>query len=403
MRKSQSLCIPFLFTGLFGGEVKTQSSSFIRSADNRIQLSADSTAFQRFFSRLDTLVRFGKGQVNVVHIGGSHVQADMYSHRIRQRMRALFPGFEGARGFVFPYRVAGTNNPANYAVQFGGLWTACRNVSAQYCRLGLSGMSVTTKDTTAWVRIIPLGDSLRPFRFTRVRLFHPTDSIYMQVEVWPPSHVEEAWTHPLLGFTEYRIREPLDTLTFYVRPGPQCGHSFTLFGVQFLNDDPGVIWHSVGVNGAATSSFLRCEYFVPHLKALQPDLVVLSLGVNDAYGPAFSAERFRENYSELVHWVKKAAPKAALLFITNNDTYMRRRYPNSHHVVARQVVLELAAEVGGGVWDLYNLMGGMGSIRAWHRAGLAQSDLIHFTRAGYELIGDRLFEALVDLWGAFTH
>lgn len=156
-----------------------------------------------------------------------------------------------------------------------GVWTACRNVSAHNCRLGLYGMSATTRDPTAWMRIIPLGDSLRPFRFTRVRLFHPTDSLNMQVEVWPSSRVEGAQTHPLLGYTEYRIREPLDTLTFYLCPESQNGHTFTLFGVQFLNDDPGVIWHSVGVNGAATSSFLRCEYFIPHLKAFSLTLLCL--------------------------------------------------------------------------------------------------------------------------------
>lgn len=130
---------------------------------------------------------------------------------------------------------------------------------------------------------------------------------------------------------------------------------------------------------------------------------MLALGVNDAHGPAFSATRFRENYSQLVQWVRKAAPQAALLFVTKKDTYLGRRYSNSHHLVARQVVLEIAAAVGGEVWDLYYLMGGMGSMRSWHRAGLAQSDLVHFTRAGYEFIGDKLFEALLVLWSAFTH
>jgi lysophospholipase L1-like esterase len=30
----------------------------------------------------------------------------------------------------------------------------------------------------------------------------------------------------------------------------------------------------------------------------------------------------------------------------------------------------------------------------WQKAGLAQKDKVHFTRAGYRLVGDMLYEAL---------
>ncbi|MCS6980647.1 MAG: hypothetical protein NZM65_00460 [Flavobacteriales bacterium] len=124
--------------------------------------------------------------------------------------------------------------------------------------------------------------------------------------------------------------------------------------MQFLNDDPGVIWHSVGVKRAASSSFSGCENFIPHFKVLQPDLMVLSLVVSVAHGPGFRSTRFRENYSQLVQWLRKAA----LLFITNNNTYLGYRYPNSRHMVARQVLLEFVVEVGEGVYDLYLLIDG---------------------------------------------
>ena len=39
-------------------------------------------------------------------------------------------------------------------------------------------------------------------------------------------------------------------------------------------------------------------------------------------------------------------------------------------------------------------MGGLKSMEKWQKAGLAQKDKVHFTRAGYRLMGDLLFEAL---------
>lgn len=372
------------------------------AADNRIRLPGDSVAYRNLFQKMDSLVRFGRGQVNIVHIGGSHVQADIYSHRIRERLRTYYPGFEGARGFLFPYAVAGTNNPSNFKVEYGGRWSTCRNVSAQPCILGLAGISITTQDTSAWIRIVPARESPGSYGFNRVRLFHLVDSAAMEVRLGTSGLVSSIRVQPDLGYTEYRIDKMQDTLVFYVSRRHETQTTFTLFGVQFLNDNPGILYHSIGVNGAATSSYLRCTLLETHLRALQPDLVILSVGVNDAHGPQYSKEKFKDNYRALLSRVREASPKAAILFITNNDTYLRRRYPNENHKSVREVMMELAKETGGAVWDLYTLMGGTGSMKSWHEQGLAQSDLIHFSREGYNLIGDKLFEAFLRLWSDFN-
>ena len=60
-----------------------------------------------------------------------------------------------------------------------------------------------------------------------------------------------------------------------------------------------------------------------------------------------------------------------------------------------EVFLDLAREYQGAVWNLYRVMGGMGSSARWHKAGLMQKDQVHFTLRGYQLLGDLLFNALV--------
>ena len=56
----------------------------------------------------------------------------------------------------------------------------------------------------------------------------------------------------------------------------------------------------------------------------------------------------------------------------------------------------LAKETDGAVWDLFDIMGGLGSMTKWRDAKLGQSDRIHFTPAGYILLGDLFFNAFLN-------
>ena len=58
-------------------------------------------------------------------------------------------------------------------------------------------------------------------------------------------------------------------------------------------------------------------------------------------------------------------------------------------------MMKLAKKYGAGVWDMYGVMGGLGSVKTWEQAGLAKRDKIHFTRDGYRVVGDLLFEAII--------
>ena len=56
----------------------------------------------------------------------------------------------------------------------------------------------------------------------------------------------------------------------------------------------------------------------------------------------------------------------------------------------------MSCEYGGGFWDLFDIMGGLESMKKWEEAGLARRDKIHFTDEGYAIIGDLLYNALMD-------
>ena len=69
---------------------------------------------------------------------------------------------------------------------------------------------------------------------------------------------------------------------------------------------------------------------------------------------------------------------------------------NTNGTIAEQAFFELGKKHNAGVWDIFDIMGGLQSMELWQSQNMAKSDKIHFTNAGYTLIGDLLYNALID-------
>jgi lysophospholipase L1-like esterase len=374
---------------------------FIGHAANKIELLGDSAAWNHLHDRMDRLLFQGQGQVNVVHIGGSHVQADMWSMQMRHRMQSMAPGIRAGRGFLFPFTLARSNNPYWYEPVHTGTWSAVRNVNrADSTLLGLAGISATTRDSSATLRISFRGEVYAGYTFDRVELFHKVDSC-MAITVKGANGLQPV-SVSLDSLTQrsiYRFDRPTDTLHVRV-VRTDSTQRFTLRGIHLGSSDPGIYLHGCGVNGASTTSWLRCQTFSTELSTVGADLVMLSIGINDAHDPDFDAQRYKTNYAELIDRIRRAQPNAAILLTTNTDSYVKRRTPNRNAEAVRQVMRELSVEHGVGVWDALGVMGGVGSIRLWESAGLAKRDRIHLTSEGYALLGDLLFDAWQELYDA---
>ena len=47
---------------------------------------------------------------------------------------------------------------------------------------------------------------------------------------------------------------------------------------------------------------------------------------------------------------------------------------------------------------LFEIMGGLGSMKLWEKEGMAAKDKVHFTHKGYVLIGDLFYNALINAY-----
>ncbi len=352
-----------------------------------------------FYDKLDTLVATGRGNVNVWHIGGSHVQAAYFPNRIMNGIDSLT--LRGDRGFLFPLKLAGTNYDKTYRISTTGEWEApilTRNSDLRRPRYGVTGYGARTAspDASVGFRLNADGSDRWSCESVRVLGYGSSDRAYPYILCLADTlrFEFEAATHSYL----FDLPAPTDSVE--VRFHVPAGEEFTLNGLQPLSWRPGVNYFASGVNGAALPSWLdKCEDLERDLQLVHPDLAILAVGINDSATSVknFKPEKFKENYRRLIEMVRRISPECAFIFVTNNDSYryVRRGMSwNGNAEAVRQAMLELAREYGAGVWDLYGVMGGAHTVEKWRDAGLAKNDRLHFTDEGYNLLGDLFVEAL---------
>jgi len=152
--------------------------------------------------------------------------------------------------------------------------------------------------------------------------------------------------------------------------------------------------------GTKYSDYIELAELDAQLKSEQPDLVIISLGVNDA--ASGSAEtNFSQKVDHLITKIKKLSPYSSILITTPSDALKYNKakgiytpIPDLKNVV--DMLIQYANEHTIAYWNLYGIMGGQYSINTWFEKKEAQPDRIHFTDKGYEILAGWLFTAFTN-------
>ena len=208
---------------------------FVDTTVNVIQFPKGNEAFTPFFNKMDTLVFENRGQVRIMHVGGSHLQADVISGRIREHFVKEYPGASAGRGFIFPYSAARTNTPSSYASYYKGIWDKNKNVQREITKpLGLLGIAVSTSDPRAEITILlDKYNSTPMWGETRFRLFGYSDN----GDVVPVLRVDSMDIYGTLDTASqsfvFQSPRPIDTIQIQFRWVDSLKQATV---AQFIND-----------------------------------------------------------------------------------------------------------------------------------------------------------------------
>ena len=365
---------------------------FLKMEQNVLQYPGGrSPEMEGFFNKLDTLLSTGGADVRILHVGGSHVQGGSWTDRMRRNFLSLRYGLDGGRGLVFPFATASTNTPSGYSSSCAGRWESATCVKPGDLQMGVTGVAAVALDTTARavIDLLPKEPQILQQRYT----FNKVDVIGFG-EMEPVLLLGPKDT--LRGVVGRNICHfDLPYYTDWLQLAFRGKGTYTLRGIYLDKPGGGFTYIEAGINGASTRSWAQCELWEQDLQRVHPDLVIFSIGINDIQGNEFESNRFKAHYRTLIKQIRRVNPRCAILFTGINDSW-RKRNPNPLTIAAEDAFRELAKEYNAVFWDWFEVMGGFGSMATWQEAGLAQSDKVHCTQTGYRLVGDLLFEAIMD-------
>jgi hypothetical protein len=174
--------------------------------------------------------------------------------------------------------------------------------------------------------------------------------------------------------------------------------STRIYGMLLENDSAGILYNMIGVNGAEYRHYNMSKYFNEQLAYLNSDLVIVSLGTNEAFFPNFDKALFYTYIDTLVTNIKKANPKATVLLTTPGDSFRKARkgrVKNPDMKLARLTIINYCLQHNMPYWDLYEIMGGYGSMAKWFVAKISSKDKVHFNARGYQIQGNLFYKALM--------
>jgi lysophospholipase L1-like esterase len=377
--------------------------SFINQNASVIEYSENLLAFKTAILNLKLKK---ESTVNIFHIGDSHVQAGFYSEPIKYDFQSALGN--AGRGIVFPYQAAGTNGPADYYFGSNVKWISKRNATNKNSLpTGITGHAIYNNSKSASLEFRQK-DTIANKLIERITIFHAStkDSNYV-------------YLIKLSNYNNFVLRDenesnemisifnlPIGTREFtLLNKENSDGISSTIYGALLESNDSGIIVNSIGVNGAEYKHYLKSKTFFQQLNSLKPDLIILSLGTNEAYNASmFEPTEFSNCLDSFFIILKSSLPKTSIIITAAPAVQSKIKLPKSRHYLFHEnkniqivnEILKLQAEKHQfGFWNFYVVMGGQNSMKKWANAGLTDSKMIHFSKRGYLMQGKLLSNAIL--------
>ena len=363
--------------------------------------------------------------LSILNIGDSHIQANMGTGVTRELLQYKYGN--AGRGIITPLRMSGTNQPYDYTFSSSLPYTAVKLMKAPWKRtMGFTGTSITPSTSLSNITIgTRTEEDYNPFN--AITLFHKGKMVISGVTDEMGNKI--AFTqHPSRDFTYLKLASPQTRVTIsYENLG-----DLTLFGANLSGGRPGVFYHSIGNNGATYDTYNRIGDMGASIKPLNPNLVILSLGTNEAFGRLDTA-RLRNSIDKLVKDIRESNPTAEIVLVTPMECYrsttktVTKKIPvkskkpkgkkrrvtryktvktkvrssgvNTNIRPIRDAIVAYGAENGIPVYDFWEVAGGSGAASTWVKNGLFSPDRVHHSAKGYKLEGRLMYDALVKAFG----
>lgn len=336
------------------------------------------------------------GRVVVAHFGDSHVQNGWQGEHIRRVLQSVRGN--GGRGMVFPYATAKTYSQEDYESSFTGTWRTANSIQQPpRIGVGVSGFVASTSDKSASITLnfknhYPALGNVRATVYYRV-----LDGEY-RINANNGNAVKSSEAGAMNGMQSVTFDFPSSQRTFAlgINRISSGNGTFELHGISLQNMDNagGLIYHNLGVGGAAFKALLQQKHFEETYAPLNANVTILDWGTNDILYENAIAPDFEATVRDSIRRVRAVNPNTAIILTSTQEANWRQR-PTTVAATLATLIERIAREEGVMYYDWYTISGGRGAMAVWQSEGFASRDGIHLNGKGYRTRGELLAQAII--------
>jgi lysophospholipase L1-like esterase len=345
---------------------------------------------ESFFSKLHYLQQTqGDSVVKILHLGDSHTQMGYFPGEVRDALQARYGG-KGI-GIFFPNSLCFGYNPIGLDISSKTQWECEKVLNLKSnIPLGIVGLAMRSADSVCVINIAFKDKKKVVEEFT---VFHET--LGEEIEVFCSDGKVNTFSFSAnSAMTKVVLNQPKTETEIYFRR-KKAGNPFVLYGLSVNSEiSKGINYNTFGVSGGQYKFLAEnAPRMVEQMEAFKPDLLIISLGTNDAYLKDLTAESFTQMLTNLIQSLKKVSPKTEFILTTPPDTEFNKNKPVSREIVI-QGILNAGKSAHCAVWNFNEAMGGENTFKKWQKLKLASKDGLHFNTEGYYLQGQLFNVAL---------
>jgi lysophospholipase L1-like esterase len=336
----------------------------------------------------------GGGVVTILHYGDSPTTADLITGDVRAQLQRRFG--DAGRGYTLIAKPWAWYGHRGVEISDHG-WKMRTGVGLM--REGIYGLGGAAFEGQpgAWSK----------FRLTESQqtavdveyLAKPGGGAFA-IEADGQQMVEQTTGAETQATASVHVELPPGTKIVSIRP---TSGSVTLFGADFRRGSSGLLYDSLGLNGATVSVLgrvLQPVLWKQEVDRAQPALVIVNYGSNESSFGAFVHKQYAGELRLAIQRLRQAAPGAPILVMSPMD---RGERSGLDEIKTMSTIPEIvgiqrqaAAETHCAFFDTYDAMGGDGTMSRWYVASprLVTADFLHPTPQGATIVASLFVEQL---------
>lgn len=363
-------------TGKAGATLHKKAKALVAEGNSNLE---------HFFGSLDSLGKTKK-KIRIAHFGDSMIEGDLITSTLREEFQKEFGG--SGVGFV----LASPANPSfrqSISQSFSDNWETVNAKDHKKTEdIGLAGYTSFTQ-ASSWLKL----------------------KMKEQAELLKIFYGSAASDSALVvdvNTLKYKL-PTTKTLNEFVRPVDATditlnftsSASIPVYGLS-LESDSGIIVDNFSFRGSSGTYFKECpeQLLTQFQEYLHYDLIIFQYGINVANNKNMDYSWYERQMLANLRYMRAAFPGTDFLMIGCSDRAVKIK---GEYVTLKGIEplidtqKKMARQTGSGFLNLYELMGGNGSMKAWVNAdtSLANKDYTHFNHRGAAKAGKLIYGAIM--------